>query len=115
MEAAVGLEREQTHSRNRIAGSAMAPLAGMLRERGFRVTGSDSGVIRRHRRCLRVRISFFNTFDAAHLQPAPDLALSEYHRARKSGAGGSAGSKDFLSLATGDPRGGLSPENIPLW
>ncbi len=27
-----------------IGGSAMAPLAGMLRERGFRVTGSDSGV-----------------------------------------------------------------------
>ena len=24
-----------------IAGSAMSPLAGMLRERGFRVTGSD--------------------------------------------------------------------------
>ena len=27
-----------------IGGSAMAPLAGMLRERGYRVTGSDSGV-----------------------------------------------------------------------
>jgi len=27
-----------------IGGSAMAPLAGMLREQGFRVTGSDSGV-----------------------------------------------------------------------
>jgi len=27
-----------------IAGSAMAPLAGMLRESGFRVSGSDSGV-----------------------------------------------------------------------
>jgi len=27
-----------------IGGSAMAPLAGMLRESGFRVTGSDSGV-----------------------------------------------------------------------
>jgi len=27
-----------------IGGSAMAPLAGMLREHGYRVTGSDSGV-----------------------------------------------------------------------
>jgi len=27
-----------------IGGSAMAPLAGMLRESGYRVTGSDAGV-----------------------------------------------------------------------
>ena len=27
-----------------IAGSAMSPLAGMLREKGFRVTGSDAGI-----------------------------------------------------------------------
>ncbi len=27
-----------------IGGSAMSPLAGMLRERGYRVTGSDAGV-----------------------------------------------------------------------
>ncbi|MBS1839911.1 MAG: UDP-N-acetylmuramate:L-alanyl-gamma-D-glutamyl-meso-diaminopimelate ligase, partial [Acidobacteria bacterium] len=27
-----------------IAGSAMSPLAGMLQESGYRVTGSDTGV-----------------------------------------------------------------------
>jgi len=59
-----------------IGGSAMAPLAGMLRERGFRVTGSDSGVYSPASTLLEsLGISFFNTFDAAHLQPAPDLAV----------------------------------------
>jgi len=27
-----------------VGGSAMSPLAGMLKERGYRVTGSDAGV-----------------------------------------------------------------------
>src|ERR1700680_1552866 len=59
-----------------IGGSAMAPLAGMLRERGFRVTGSDSGVYPPVSTLLeRLGISFFSTFDAAHLQPAPDLVI----------------------------------------
>src|SRR5256884_1738821 len=59
-----------------IGGSAMAPLAGMLRERGFRVTGSDSGVYAPASTLLEtLGISFFNTFDAAHLQPAPDLVV----------------------------------------
>ncbi|HEX9344702.1 MAG TPA: UDP-N-acetylmuramate:L-alanyl-gamma-D-glutamyl-meso-diaminopimelate ligase [Candidatus Acidoferrum sp.] len=59
-----------------IGGSAMAPLAGMLRERGFRVTGSDSGVYPPASTLLEnLGISFFNTFDAAHLQPAPDLVV----------------------------------------
>src|ERR1700720_3987369 len=54
----------------------MAPLAGMLRERGFRVTGSDSGVYPPASTLLEsLGISFFNTFDAAHLQPAPDLVV----------------------------------------
>ncbi len=54
----------------------MAPLAGMLRERGFRVTGSDSEVYPPASTLLEsLGISFFNTFDAAHLQPAPDLAV----------------------------------------
>src|SRR5258706_14709258 len=57
-----------------IGGSAMAPLAGMLRDHGFRVTGSDSGVYPPASTLLEsLGISFFNTFDAAHLQPAPDL------------------------------------------
>jgi len=54
----------------------MAPLAGMLRERGFRVTGSDSGVYPPASTLLEsLSISFFNTFDAAHLQPEPDLVV----------------------------------------
>jgi UDP-N-acetylmuramate: L-alanyl-gamma-D-glutamyl-meso-diaminopimelate ligase len=59
-----------------IGGSAMAPLAGMLRERGFRVTGSDSGVYPPASTLLdSLGISFFSHFDAAHLQPAPDLVV----------------------------------------
>jgi UDP-N-acetylmuramate: L-alanyl-gamma-D-glutamyl-meso-diaminopimelate ligase len=54
----------------------MAPLAGMLREHGFRVTGSDSGVYPPASTLLEsLGISFFNTFDAAHMQPAPDLVV----------------------------------------
>ena len=54
----------------------MAPLAGMLRERGFRVTGSDSGVYPPASTLLEsLGISFFHNFDAAHLQPAPHLVV----------------------------------------
>src|SRR5262250_1620014 len=59
-----------------IGGSAMAPLAGMLREHGFRVTGSDSGVYPPASTLLEsLGISFFHSFDAAHLQPTPDLVV----------------------------------------
>src|SRR5260370_42014846 len=59
-----------------MGGSAMAPVAGMLRERGFRVTGSDSGVCPPASTLLEsLGISFFHTFDAAHLRPAPDLVV----------------------------------------
>jgi UDP-N-acetylmuramate: L-alanyl-gamma-D-glutamyl-meso-diaminopimelate ligase len=59
-----------------IGGSAMAPLAGMLRDREFRVTGSDSGVYPPASTLLEsLGIPFFNTFDAAHLSPAPDLVI----------------------------------------
>jgi UDP-N-acetylmuramate: L-alanyl-gamma-D-glutamyl-meso-diaminopimelate ligase len=59
-----------------IGGSAMAPLAGMLRESGYRVTGSDAGVYPPASTLLEsLGISFFNSFDAAHMQPAPDLAV----------------------------------------
>lgn len=59
-----------------IGGSAMAPLAGMLREHGYRVTGSDSGVYPPASTLLEnLGISFFHTFDAAHLNPAPDLVV----------------------------------------
>ncbi len=54
----------------------MAPLAGMLRESGYRVTGSDAGVYPPASTLLEsLGISFFNEFDAAHVQPAPDLAV----------------------------------------
>ncbi len=59
-----------------IGGSAMAPLAGMLRESGYRVSGSDSGVYPPASTLLEsLGISFFHSFDAAHLQPAPDLVI----------------------------------------
>jgi UDP-N-acetylmuramate: L-alanyl-gamma-D-glutamyl-meso-diaminopimelate ligase len=59
-----------------IGGSAMAPLAGMLRESGYRVTGSDSGVYPPASTLLEsLGISFFHSFDAAHLVPAPDLVI----------------------------------------
>jgi UDP-N-acetylmuramate: L-alanyl-gamma-D-glutamyl-meso-diaminopimelate ligase len=59
-----------------IGGSAMSPLAGMLREQGFRVTGSDSGVYPPASTLLEsLGISFFHSFDVAHLQPVPDLVV----------------------------------------
>jgi UDP-N-acetylmuramate: L-alanyl-gamma-D-glutamyl-meso-diaminopimelate ligase len=59
-----------------IGGSAMAPLAGMLGERGYRVTGSDSGVYPPASTLLeKLGISFFHAFDAAHLTPAPELVV----------------------------------------
>jgi UDP-N-acetylmuramate: L-alanyl-gamma-D-glutamyl-meso-diaminopimelate ligase len=59
-----------------IGGSAMAPLAGMLRESGYHVTGSDAGVYPPASALLEgLGISFFDSFDAAHMEPAPDLAI----------------------------------------
>ena len=59
-----------------IAGSAMAPLAGMLRERGYRVTGSDAGVYPPSSTLLEsLGIGFSAKFDAANLTPAPDLVV----------------------------------------
>ncbi len=59
-----------------IGGSAMAPLAGMLRERGHRVTGSDAGVYPPASTLLEsLGIPFSAKFDAANLTPAPDLVV----------------------------------------
>jgi UDP-N-acetylmuramate: L-alanyl-gamma-D-glutamyl-meso-diaminopimelate ligase len=59
-----------------IGGSAMAPLAGMLREHGFHVTGSDSGVYPPASTLLEsLGIPYFPSFDAAHLEPRPDLVI----------------------------------------
>jgi UDP-N-acetylmuramate: L-alanyl-gamma-D-glutamyl-meso-diaminopimelate ligase len=59
-----------------IAGSAMAPLAGMLREHGFRVTGSDAGVYPPASTLLdALGIAYNHSFDAANLIPHPDLVI----------------------------------------
>ena len=59
-----------------IGGSAMSPLAGMLCERGCRVTGSDAGVYTPASTFLEsLGINYATSFDAAHLTPAPDLIV----------------------------------------
>ena len=59
-----------------IGGSAMAPLAGMLRERGFRVTGSDASVYPPASTLLEsLGIAYSTKFDAANLTPSPDLVV----------------------------------------
>ena len=59
-----------------IGGSAMAPLAGMLRESGYRVTGSDAGVYPPASTLLQsLGIPFNNSFDAANMTPTPDLVV----------------------------------------
>jgi UDP-N-acetylmuramate: L-alanyl-gamma-D-glutamyl-meso-diaminopimelate ligase len=59
-----------------IGGSAMAPVAGMLREAGFRVTGSDAGVYPPASTLLEsLGISFHSSYDAGHLTPPPDLVV----------------------------------------
>jgi UDP-N-acetylmuramate: L-alanyl-gamma-D-glutamyl-meso-diaminopimelate ligase len=59
-----------------IGGSAMAPLASMLRERGYQVTGSDAGVYPPASILLEsLKISYAVAFDPKNLVPAPDLVL----------------------------------------
>ncbi len=59
-----------------IGGSAMAPLAGMLRERGHKVTGSDAGVYPPASTFLEsLKIPYATSFDPKNLTPAPDLIV----------------------------------------
>src|SRR5579863_9795013 len=59
-----------------IGGSAMSPLAGMLAERGHRVTGSDAGVYPPASTLLdSLGIRWTNGFNAANLDPAPDIVV----------------------------------------
>lgn len=59
-----------------IAGAAMAPVAGMLRERGFDVTGSDVNVYPPASTLLSsLGIRWNEGFRAENLQPSPDLAV----------------------------------------
>jgi UDP-N-acetylmuramate: L-alanyl-gamma-D-glutamyl-meso-diaminopimelate ligase len=59
-----------------IGGAAMAPLAGMLAESGHRVTGSDAGVYPPASTLLdSLGIRWTNGFNAANLDPAPDMVV----------------------------------------
>ncbi len=59
-----------------IAGSAMAPVAGMLKERGFRVTGTDVNVYPPASTLLdSLGIPWNEGFREENLKPAPDLAV----------------------------------------
>src|SRR5258708_39503133 len=59
-----------------VAGSAMAALAGMLAERGLRVTGSDNQLDEPTASLLkRLKIEVSNSFDGANLVPPPDLVV----------------------------------------
>ena len=59
-----------------ICGTAMAALAGMLKERGFHITGSDQNVYPPMSDFLAGQhIAVQQGFHAEHLQPAPDLVI----------------------------------------
>jgi UDP-N-acetylmuramate: L-alanyl-gamma-D-glutamyl-meso-diaminopimelate ligase len=59
-----------------IAGSAMSPVAGMLKERGFRVTGSDLNIYPPASTLLdSLGIQWNEGYRADNLKPAPDLAV----------------------------------------
>src|SRR5215468_4093794 len=59
-----------------ICGTAMASLAGMLNERGFRVTGSDAAAYPPMSDFLAsLKIPVAQPFDAANLKPHPDLVV----------------------------------------
>lgn len=59
-----------------VAGAAMAPVAGMLKERGYHVTGSDKGVYPPASTLLTsLAIPWNEGFSEEHLRPVPDLAV----------------------------------------
>ena len=57
-------------------GTATGSLAGMLREQGYRITGSDSRVYPPMSTMLQdMGIALYEGFAAEHLDPAPDLVI----------------------------------------
>ncbi len=59
-----------------ICGTAMASLAGMLKQRGFRVTGSDAAAYPPMSEFLsELGIPVAQSFDARNLDPRPDLVV----------------------------------------
>src|SRR5271165_6076734 len=68
-------QRKHTHLIG-ICGTAMASLAGMLSERGFRVTGSDAAAYPPMSDFLRgLGIPVAQPFDPRNLEPRPDLVI----------------------------------------
>ncbi len=68
-------EKKHIHSIG-ICGTAMASLAGMLNERGFRVTGSDAAAYPPMSDFLAsLKIPVAQPFDPANLKPHPDLVV----------------------------------------
>ena len=59
-----------------ISGVGMASLAGLLRSRGYRVTGSDQNVYPPMSTYLQgIGIPILSGYSAAHIQPRPDLVV----------------------------------------
>jgi UDP-N-acetylmuramate: L-alanyl-gamma-D-glutamyl-meso-diaminopimelate ligase len=59
-----------------VAGTAMGSLAGLLRQKGHRVTGSDHGVYPPMSDLLdRLGIDYAHDFTPANLDPAPDVVV----------------------------------------
>ena len=59
-----------------IGGAAMAPLAGMLKERGYHVTGSDTGVYPPASELLEaLGVSWKQGYSEDNLKPPPDLVV----------------------------------------
>ena len=59
-----------------ICGTAMASLAGMLKQRGFRVTGSDAAAYPPMSDFLHeLGIPVAQPFDVKNLEPRPDLVV----------------------------------------
>ncbi len=59
-----------------IAGTAMAALASLLRQKGHRVTGSDEGVYPPMSTLLDdLGIEYAHSFSPANLEPAPDMVI----------------------------------------
>lgn len=59
-----------------ICGTGMAALAGMLKQRGYKITGSDLNVYPPMSTFLeQQQIPVYQGFEAAHLQPSPDVVI----------------------------------------
>src|SRR5579862_2325891 len=71
----VGQKPERVHVLG-ISGSAMAPVAGMLKERGFHVTGSDVNVYPPASTLLdSLGVTWYDGYREENLRPAPDLCM----------------------------------------